>query len=412
MRSTSSLRPSSLGFGLPGLTLVVSACTSTTASTTTTVPETTTTTATPDPGRLVVGYRDGHSAILDEGGKLLVEMPLESDNRQRAPVWLGSDAVVAAEGSPDAASLVAFSAADGATVWKVEFDTLPFYYSPAPVGDPPSVTSLRNDPGGDGLIAELLDSSGGVSPLSRRSPFYTAWSPDGSSLAIHSGQATLDVRTPDATSEIVATTGAFQAPAWTTAGLLTLRTVDDAQRLSVWNGTEFSDVTDVPSSAQFVASGSKIALQMAAPEVEGGVRTRALAQSRMSVPTGVLVVIDLDLGEVDIVHNDVSPVFQWDPSGTRLLYATFGDNDPLDMSWHVWEAGSSTVVAEFTPQADWIRSVVPFADQFMQSVTLWSPDGKRVAYPATVDGRQVVVVLELDGTETVIDDAIWVSWSS
>lgn len=396
---------------LAGLALVVCACTSTTASTTTTAPETTTTTAAPEPGRLVVGYRDGHSAILDEASKLLVEIPLESGNRQRAPVWLGSDAVVAAEGSPDAASLVAFSAADGATVWKVDLDTLPFYYSPAPVGDPPSVTSLRNDPGGDGLIAELVNSSGEVSPLSTRSPFYTAWSPDGSSLAIHSGQATLDVRTADATSEIVAATGAFQAPAWTTAGLLTLRTIDDAQRLSLWDGADFSDVTDVPSSAQFVASGSKIAIQLSAPDVEGGVRTRTLAQSPMSVPTGLLVVIDLDLGEVDVVHDDVSPVFQWDPSGTRLLYATFGDDDPLDMAWHVWEDGSSTVVAEFTPQADWIRSVVPFADQFMQSVSLWAPDGNRIAYPATVDGRQVVVVVELDGTETVIDDAIWVSWS-
>ncbi len=393
-----------------GVSLLITACTPTTTPTTATS-ETTTTTSPPEPGRLVVGFRDGHTSIVDEAGAVLVDVPLPSGAGQRFPVWLGDDAVVVAQGSAEGASLVAFSAADGSEVWKVDLDTPPFYYSPGPVGDPPPTTSLRNDPGGNGLIAELIDSNGEVSTLSRRSPFYTAWSPDGASLSIHEGQQTLGVRTDGTSVEIVGTTGTFQAPAWTSAGLFTLRTVAGAQRLSVWNGDTFTDVAEVPAVAQFVASGSKVALQLTGADSEGGVRTAFVAQQLPSIPNGSLVVLDVESGDVDIVIDVISPVFQWDPSGTRLLYATFGEEDPLDMSWHVWEAGTSTDLSDFLPQADWIRSLVPFFDQFMQSVSLWSPDGSHVAYPATVDGEAVVVVRGLDGTEFKIENAVWASWS-
>ena len=57
--------------------------------------------------------------------------------------------------------------------------------------------------------------------------------------------------------------------------------------------------------------------------------------------------------------------------------------------------------------------VAPEFDQYDQSVSIWSPSGDRIAYPAVQDERLVVVVEEVDGSGVdTIDDTTWASWAS
>ncbi len=109
-------------------------------------------------------------------------------------------------------------------------ETPPLYFSPAPRGSPHATTSLRNDPSGAGLIAETVERSGEVNPLSEESPFYTSWSPEGDLLAIHIAGRRLDVRGSAGTETILSDTGLFQTPVWIDRGLVTLHLIEGTQR--------------------------------------------------------------------------------------------------------------------------------------------------------------------------------------
>ena len=107
----------------------------------------------------------------------------------------------------------------------------------------------------------------------------------------------------------------------------------------------------------------------------------------------------------------LTPLFQWNPAGDRLLYASFDDGSSLDLAWHVWEDGQVTDYAAFEAQPRWFRDLVPFFDQYDQSVSFWSPSGDAFAYPSIEDGDRVVVVQPVDGSDrTIIERATWVSW--
>ena len=123
--------------------------------------------------------------------------------------------------------------------------------------------------------------------------------------------------------------------------------------------------------------------------------------------------VDLETGQIDTVADVLAAVYQWDPSGERLLYATFDDGSTLNLTWHVWSSGEIRDLSSFLAQAAWFRDFVPFFDQYDQSVSIWSPSGDRIAYPAVQDERLVVVVEMTDGSGVdIVDDATWASWAS
>jgi hypothetical protein len=60
-----------------------------------------------------------------------------------------------------------------------------------------------------------------------------------------------------------------------------------------------------------------------------------------------------------------------------------------------------------------VGELVPFFDQYAQSVQFWSDSGEFVAFPASVDGQPVVIVYNTTtATETTIEDATWSSWAT
>ena len=65
------------------------------------------------------------------------------------------------------------------------------------------------------------------------------------------------------------------------------------------------------------------------------------------------------------------------------------------------------------PAPGLLRDLVPFFDQYAQSMTLWSPDGSAFAFPGVVDGEDGIWVQELAGADPRrIAGGSWVAWSS
>lgn len=362
--------------------------------------------------RVAVSSANGGVRVHDATGAEVMRLDAASGTSYRQPVWAADGSILTARsGAGGGIGLVSIDASDGSIRWEAAMDTPPFYYLPAPVGSAWSTTSLRNDPSGGGLVAELVDSRGMVTPIATISPFYSTWSPDGGQLAVHGGGRTLDIRSEGGTETIADPSGVFQAPAWTTDGLVTLRTTTIGQVLSVWDGEGFDDVASVSGPVRFTAGSGRVALQAVGSQDGGGVQAALRSQQIPEIPAGRLVVVDLDSGAMDTVVNELTPLFQWDPSGERLLFATFTSPDTLTFRVHVWEDGSTIDLGSFDAQPIWFRDLVPFFDQYDQSISLWSTGGDAFAIPEILDGRSVVSIRPVDGSEpTVIDDATWVTW--
>ncbi len=302
-----------------------------------------TTFAEPEDGRdrIAVSTVAGAIAVFDKGGGEISRIDPPDGYIYRQPTWLDSATVVFSEVSDSGDhSLTATDAKTGHVVWRAEMETPPFYFSPAPPGSPYSTTSLRNDPSGAGLIAELIDHSGLVTSLSDESPFYTSWSPEGDSLAIHIAGRRLDVRDSDGTETISSGTGLFQTPVWLDRGLVTLRTLEGTQRLSLLRDGAFTDIALVDGPVGFVGARDTIAVQATERPEAGSIAAGLPTQLLPTLPGGKLVVIDLSTEAFQTVSSELALLYQWDHSGERLLYATLG-GEPLSLTWNVWSDGQS-----------------------------------------------------------------------
>ena len=404
-----------LVIGVAVFALVVAACTSGETQlepSTTTTEAVSTATTVPPVERLVVATASGDVAIYDQDLAEVITIASGEAADFRQPVWLDASSVLYAEATAQAESaLIVADAMTGDERWRASMPTLPFYYLPAPAAAGAATTSLRSDPAG-GLVAELVGSDGSVQPLDTVSPYYTSWSPDGSALAVHAESERVTVRRDGAEDVIAEPSGVFQAPVWTDSGLVTLRTAAGVQRLSVWSEDNgFRDLATIDGPVRFIAGGGKIAIQSADVGDGGGVQAGVQAQTIPDLPGGRLAVVDVETGAIETVSDVLAAIYQWDPAGSRLLFATFDDGATLNLTWRVWSQDGVISLSSFLAQASWFRDVVPFFDQYDQSVSMWSASGEQIAYPAVVDERLVVIVEKADGSGTqTIDGATWSSW--
>ena len=393
------------------LTLVAAACTSL-PSADDTLDQTTVATETEDeaaPSLLLVLDQDNAIVVVDQEGTVVERYDPPPDVRYAQPIWASADTIVSARIAIDDNRLIA-TRVGGDEVWNVQFTTAPFYYL-ARVGEETTVVSLRNNKEAGGLIAEVVDGSGSVDAVGDESPFYMSWDPGSDRLATHVGGGRLDIF--DGSTETISTTaGGFQAPVWLDRGIATLRTSAGETFLSIWDGSAFVDLAAVRGAARFVGEGDRIAIQTGAAPDSGGIQAFATAQAPPTISSGILTVVDIDTGTFTSVTSQVSPFYQWDPSGTRLLFSTLVNDPEPALVWHVWEDDEVQDFAPFEPDPSWFQSVVPFFDQYAQSISLWSPDGSAFAYPALVDGEPRILIQELSRASTTdIAGGVWVTWA-
>jgi hypothetical protein len=395
-----------------GLVLTTAACTTieNTDSEAPAASESTSAPSVPRSAPLVIDNSKGRVVIIEDDGTMLETIEPPSGARYSQPIWASRDSIVYAQVAAGDNRLEATRPGEG-TIWSVNLDTPPFYFLAAPGSDDTTVVSLRNSSGRPGLVIEQISGQGETQTIAEEAPFYASWHPVDGRLASHVGDMRLDI-TDTSTETIDASSSGFQAPLWLLSGLVALRSQGADTLLTRWDDLSFTDIAIVRGAARFIGSGNSVAIVTGGDIQTGGVQ--ASAQALPTISSGVLTVIDLESKTFTSVTSDPTPLFQWDPTGERLLYATFIDDPTPALVWHVWENGEVTDFEPFVPEPSWFGTIAPFFDQYAQSVSLWSPDGTAFAYPALVDRAPQIMVQRIDAPSRVassIASGTWVSWS-
>jgi WD40-like Beta Propeller Repeat len=253
-------------------------------------------------------------------------------------------------------------------------------------------------------ILEVAGPSSGI-PLDAGQPFYLSWGPEGDELLVHVGEQRLERLGLDGRLTTVADRpGSFTAPVWTADGrtFVYASTRAGRQQLVVQDADAERGHAVVPFGGliSFVVSpdGRRIAFQ---PFDQGD-----------SLP---LTVLDVVSGETVQIMDESAAAFFWSPDGERLLYL---DPDPdeerLWYRWGVWDGRRSFRTTRFVPSPLMVEEYFPFFEQYAQSMSLWSPDGKAFAYPGTSEDGDAGIWIQSarsDRAPVLVSDGDFVAWS-
>ena len=241
------------------------------------------------------------------------------------------------------------------------------------------------------LELHLLDTAGQEQPqrLLVGQPLYWSWAPDGQTLAVHLGDSSavgdpgwvglLHLEQSGGHEErFVDTPGQFRAPAWSPDG----RALAYA---ALGGGVSIVTVRDAGGATVRLASGATDVAFGWAPGSEW--LAFAFGSSRMPGVYQGLEIVRADGTERRRLSQDPLLAFTWSPDGQRLALITL-DRAAQALSWSVVGLDSrSRVLASFVPTSDFAFQL-PFFDQYAQSSTMWSADGRKLVYGAQGGGER------------------------
>ena len=240
--------------------------------------------------------------------------------------------------------------------------------------------------------------------LGKGDPFYFSWAPDGVRLIAHVGQNRLDEITLSGRHTRIATAGPFDAPIW--SGSTRIFAIEDGvcpeDCLVSAMGNRMQPIVATPDPVLFAKDPASPAL--AVVQAPGN----TYGPLRVAEPAG------RDWAFTTVTEEEALAFF-WSPAGHKLLYATFEETPTGPwMRWNVWDGETSLAFDRFRPSPIYLRDYMPFFEQYGQSQTLWSPDGRAFAYPGIVEGRGAgiwVQEVREDATPVRIADGEVVAWS-
>jgi len=285
---------------------------------------------------------------------------------------------------------------------------LPFY-----MGWDPTSTRLAVLGTGSQSI-ELVSVEPGSDPtvLDSGQPYYLAWSPDGRDLLVHVSNNRLQLLDLEGRpTDIDNSPGFFQAPQWipevdrivyaTRQGSVQTLLTSDRQ-----NPTELVEFDGFLSFATS-PDGSQVAYRLLA---ESDAIPAQLTTAQQATANR-LEIIPIEGGGATVVPGSgVVMAFFWSRQSDRLLFLTLADEE---FRWNVWEEGLVTTYEPHIPTSTFGRDYLPFFDQFIQSIDLWSPDGTAFVYPAEQDdGSDGIWVQQIDQAEAqFVTDGSFATWS-
>jgi hypothetical protein len=326
------------------------------------------------------------------------------------PLW-SPDGRRIAYGQADGTNFsITVSDQDGTGSEKTPLSTFPFYYYWDGAGQ--KVGLLRNAETGATLAMEVVE-DGELTRLGTGAPFYFSWEPGGSRLIWHIGNDRLELRAEDGSlTPADDMPGSFQAPQWTESGVFYSvgETEDQTLVRSSLDGSDPTPVGQIRGFASFSATrdGTRIAVQ---GRTEAPDAVSASFQQVPRVPYNQVAVIDVAAATIQRVTDDAAIAFFWNPPGDALAVLSLG-SDRGTLNWSVWQDDTLTELVAFVPSPTFFRDFVPFFDQYAQSMTLWSPDGTRFAFPGLIGDERGIWVQHIDGSAPVrVADGVFVTWS-
>lgn len=227
------------------------------------------------------------------------------------------------------------------------------------------------------------------------SQIYFAWSERGDRIVRHLLQRRQSLDEVDIerglTRRLEVSPGPFFAPSFSRGRLVYALADGDGDELAVSISAK-AVVVHVSRDARRVAF---------APSPDGlrlAVAVRRGPQETPEAAFDPVRIVDLASGEITAGGPTTlwTKAFYWSPDGKRLAYLTWIDSDVSAFNqWRIFDVrdATDTGLAAFQPTAAF-GTLTAFFDQFSQSHSLWSPDGRYLAYAAIRAGKPQVWLLD------------------
>ena len=278
----------------------------------------------------------------------------------------------------------------------------------------PQILALQSVPidGGDQL---MLDTG---------SPFYWSWAPDGNSIIVHKNgiseermsQLSFLKIDPEVTEYVMDEVPAsFQAPAWSPDGnfiLLTTFTPEEQQQIVLADsqGVVQKEIAHLELNTSFAwaADSQQYAYIVGTRQMQSGA-------------LGPLHVGNINGSEETVIDENVVGYF-WSPNGKMIAYLVPSAYTSEDSTEEIFyfelyildiASGESRMIASFEP-TDEFFTLIPYMDQYHQSMTIWSPDSNNLVISfITSDGYPAIAVIPASGiTEPrFLVEGVFAAWS-
>ena len=220
-------------------------------------------------------------------------------------------------------------------------------------------------------------------------PLYTSWSADSRFLLAHAQKShyLVDTRTAGEPRRIPGNASLYMAPSWSPAGnkWLTFRDLGvDRQALLM------IDVTNL--SVDTLAEIFGIAACSWSPDGRTIGLLRDPAQ-QSGYYQGLWLLDAAGSGERQVTDDPILSFF-WSPDGSKIAYITPSDGAQGSIRWGVLdvESNQTRYAVDFTPTQEQITTFM-FFDQYSQSHSPWSPDGKHLIFSGELGVQQVRIPL-------------------
>ena len=393
----------------PTTTTPAGAAAAETPTTTTTVPAAVTTTTTPgalelsDRGTevltapvLVDGRTGGGITVLGPGAERNALYVERADGFLAQPTWSPDGRLVAFSRASSTESWLVIGPGTGGTLAAYETPFVAFYIHWSPDG---RFVAMLGAADSQVSLAILDLDTGMVEIVDSALSYYFHWSPDSSRLLTHLDNSRLQIIDP-ASGEItpVATFdfvwSAYQAPSWMPDGR-SIMYVRPAGNQSEEPPDELV-IHDLESGQiDVIATGAGFFAFAVSPD---GTQV-AYSLHNLARPTSMYLV-EPGGGQVAEVDAPNTVAWQWSPDSRKILL--LGINEESRLSMDVYEDGAITAYPAITPSDNFLRSYIPFWNQYGHSHTLWAPDSSAFVYTAADRGDPYVLLQPLEEERPVL----------
>lgn len=345
---------------------------------------------------LVDGRFGGGVTVLGPGAErneLYVET---ADGYLAQPSWSPDGRLVAFSRASSTGNWLVIGPGTGGSLVTYETPFAAFYIHWSPDGR--SVAMLG---AADSKVAlAILDlETGVVEMVDAAVSYYFHWSPDSSRVLTYLDNSRLQIIeassgqiTPVATFDFI--WSAYQAPSWMPDGdsIVYVRPAEDqsegAQDELVIHDLESGRIDVIGTGAGFFSfavspDGTLVAYSL-----------HSLAD------TASMYLVEPDSGEVAEVDAPNTVAWQWSPDGRKILL--LGINEERRLSMDVYQDGAITAYPSITPSENFLRSYIPFWNQYGHSHTLWAPDSSAFVYAAADRGEDYVFLQPLKEERPVL----------